>query len=34
MESHGPQFQKQLSRIEELINALNAAPNPTVSAKS
>jgi len=34
MESCGPQFQKQLSHIEELINALNAAPDTTVSGKS
>ena len=29
-----PEFQKQLSRIEELINALNAAPDSALSAKS
>jgi hypothetical protein len=34
MESRGPQFQKQLSHIEELINALNGAADPTLSAKS
>jgi len=34
MESCGPQFQKQLSHIEELINALDTAPDPTVFAKS
>ncbi len=28
------QFQEQLSRIEELINTLNAAPNSSLSAKS
>jgi Fe-S cluster biogenesis protein NfuA len=34
MESRGPQFQKQLSHIEELIDALNAAPDSTLSTKS
>ena len=34
MESRGSQFQKQLSHIEELVNVLNAAPDPTVFAKS
>jgi Fe-S cluster biogenesis protein NfuA len=30
MDSKGAQFQKQLSRIEELINALNAAPESPI----
>jgi hypothetical protein len=34
MESTVPEFQEQLSRIEELINALNATPDSVVSAKS
>ncbi len=34
MESSAPEFQKQLSRIEELINTLNAAPDSIVSTKS
>ena len=34
MESSAPQFQKQLSCIEELINTLNAAPDSVLSAKS
>jgi Fe-S cluster biogenesis protein NfuA len=34
MEPRSPQFQKQLTRIEELINALNAARDATVSAQA
>jgi len=34
MESSAPEFQKQLSRIEELINTLNTAPDSVLSAKS
>jgi Fe-S cluster biogenesis protein NfuA len=34
MQSLAPQFQKQLSCIEELINTLNAAPDSVLSAKS
>lgn len=34
MESSGPEFQRQLSRIEELINTLNAAPDSVLSVKS
>jgi Fe-S cluster biogenesis protein NfuA len=34
MESSAPEFQRQLSRIEELINALNVAPDSVLSAKS
>jgi Fe-S cluster biogenesis protein NfuA len=34
MESSAPEFQKQLSHIEELVNTLNAAPDSILSAKS
>jgi Fe-S cluster biogenesis protein NfuA len=34
MTSRAPKFEKELSHIEELINALNAAPDTTVSGKS
>src|SRR6476660_7011571 len=34
MTSRAPKFERELSRIEELINALNAAPDTTVSGKS
>lgn len=34
METPVPEFQEQLSRIEELINTLNAAPDSALSAKS
>ncbi len=34
MESSAPEFQQQLSRIEELVNTLNAAPDSVLSVKS
>ena len=34
MESRGPQFQKELGRIEELINALSAAADSAVAAQA
>ena len=34
MESRSPQFQRELGRIEELINALNAAADSTVAAQA
>jgi len=34
MEPRSRQFQKQLARIEELINALNSGADPTVTSQT